>query len=76
MLARHILEIYNIMKHLKQYLEELFATPANTIGMGNPSMPSEPDVQGGSGDIPQPLCIDIKTGKMYKRRKKFKRYKI
>lgn len=63
------------MKTLKQYIkEEIFATPANTMGMGNPSAPT--DTQPGSGDIPQPLCIDIKTGKMYKRRKKFKRYKI
>ena len=44
------------------------------MGMGNPSAPT--DTQLGSGDIPQPLCIDVKTGKLYKRRKKFKRYKI
>ena len=68
------------MKNLKEYIKEeiglssTFATPANTIGMGNPSAPT--DTQTGSGDIPQPLCIDIKTGKTYKRRKKFKRYKI
>lgn len=68
------------MKNLKEYIKEeigltsTFATPANTIGMGNPSAPT--DTQPGSGDIPQPLCIDIKTGKTYKRRKKFKRYKI
>jgi len=44
----------------------------NTSGTGNPAAPegNEP----GSGDIPQ--CIDIKTGKIYKRRKKLKRYKI
>lgn len=65
------------MKRLKIYLEELFATPATTIGMGNVSMPSEPNVQGGSGDVPVcPQCLDIKTGKIYKRKKKFKRYKI
>lgn len=64
------------MKSLKTYLEDLFATPANTIGMGNPSIPTEPNVEGGSGDIPQPMCIDIKTGKLYKRRKRFRRYKI
>lgn len=49
------------MKHLKHYIEEeLYATPANTIGMGNPSMPALPDTPGeltndenvGSGDIP------------------------
>ena len=60
------------MKDLKQFIkEEIFTTPANTLGMGNPSAPT--DTQPGSGDIPQPLCIDIKT---YKRRKKFKRYKF
>lgn len=62
------------MKQLKQYLEDLFATPANTIGMGGITAPTE--TTPGSGDIPQPMCIDIKTGKMYKRRKRFKRYKI
>lgn len=63
------------MKSLVQFIkEDIFATPANTGGMGNPSAPT--DTQPGSGDIPQPLCIDIKTGKIYKRRKKFKRYKI
>ena len=63
------------MKSLVQFIkEDIFATPANTIGMGNPSAPT--DTQVGSGEVPQPLCIDIKTGKLYKRRKKFKRYKI
>lgn len=65
------------MKRLKIYLEELFSTPVTTIGMGNVSMPNEPNTQGGSGDVPVcPQCIDIKTGKIFKRRKKFKRYKI
>lgn len=64
------------MKDLKTYLEDLFATPMNTIGMGNPSAPSMDNSQVGSVDIPQPMCIDIKTGKLYKRRKKFRRYKI
>lgn len=65
------------MKSLKEYIEEeLFATPMNTIGMGNPSAPSMDNSQVGSGDIPQPMCIDVKTGKIYKRRKKFRRYKI
>ena len=66
------------MKNIKTYIkEELFANPATTIGMGNVSMPTEPNVQGGSGDVPIcPQCIDIKTGKIYKRKKKFKRYKI
>lgn len=64
------------MKDIRQYLqEELFATPANTMGMGNPTMPTEPNTLGGSGDMGL-CCIDVKTGKMYKRRKKFKRYKI
>ena len=27
------------MKDLKTYLEDLFATPMNTVGMGNPSAP-------------------------------------
>ena len=40
------------MKNLKEFIkEDIFATPANTMGMGNPSMPAEPNVQGGSGDI-------------------------
>lgn len=64
------------MKDLKTYLEDLFATPMNTIGMGNPSTPSMDNSQVSSGDIPQPMCIDIRTGKLYKRRKKFRRYKI
>ena len=58
------------MKALRLYLEELFVTPANTMGMGNPSMPSEPDIQGGSGDIP--IGINLKTNKIYKKRKKLK----
>lgn len=63
------------MKALKQYIQDdLFATPLNTIGMGNSMPPDELHV--GSGDIIQPLCIDIKTGKKYKRRKKFRRYRI
>lgn len=62
------------MKNLKTYLEDLFATPMNTMGMGNITVPTA-DAPG-SGDVPQPLCIDIKTGKMYRRRKKFRRYKI
>ena len=64
------------MKDLKTYLEDLFATPMNTVGMGNPSAPNMDNSQVGSGDIPQPMCIDVKTGKLYKIRKKFKRYKI
>lgn len=65
------------MKNLKDFIKEemiggSYATPSNTIGMGNMSMPT--DTQLGSGDIPQ--CLDIRTGKIYKKRKRFKRYKI
>lgn len=61
------------MKSLINFIkEEIFSTPGSTLGMGNMSLPT--DIQPGSGDIPQ--CIDIKTGKIYKRKKKFKRYKI
>ena len=62
------------MKSLKTYLEDLYATPLNTTGMGNVAAPSMDNSIPGSGDIPR--CIDIRTGKFYKRRKKFKRYKI
>ena len=60
------------MKHLKDFLECNFATPANTPGMGG--ITTQEGSTPGSGDIPQ--CIDIKTGKIYKRRKKLKRYRI
>ena len=60
------------MKTLKDFLECNFATPMNTPGMGGIAAPEGP--MPGSGDIPQ--CIDVKTGKIYKRRKKLKRYKI
>ena len=72
------IEILNkFMKDLKTYLEEdLFATSMNTTGMGNPSAPSMDNSQVGSGDVLCPTCIDIRTGKLYKRRKKFRRYKI
>lgn len=64
------------MKSLKTYLEDLYATPMNTVGIGNVQAPSTDNTQVGSGDIPQPICIDIRTGKLYKRRKKFRRYRI
>ena len=60
------------MKALILYLEELFATPANTVGMGNPSIPSEPNTIGGSGDIPYPLCKYDKK----KRKKKIKNKEV
>lgn len=61
------------MKSLVNFIkEEIFSTPGSTLGMGNMTLPT--DTQLGSGDIPQ--CLDIKTGKIYKRKKKFKRYKI
>jgi len=60
------------MKTLKDFLECNFATPMNTPGMGGIAAPE--GTMPGSGDIPQ--CIDVKTGKIYKRRKKLKRYKI
>ena len=63
------------MKNILDYLrEELFATSNNTLGLGNPMAPDGTRV--GSGDVLCPMCIDIKTGKLYKRRKKFRRYKI
>lgn len=65
------------MKSLRLYIQEdLFATPANTIGVRNPNMSSEPNINDGSGDTLHPLCIDINTGKQYRHRKKFRRYKI
>lgn len=39
------------MKNLDSYLEELCATPANTMGMGNPAAPC-PDGEPGSEPIP------------------------
>lgn len=66
------------MKNLKEYIKEelmtggSYATPSNALGMGNVALPTETTV--GSGDIPQ--CLDIRTGKIYKKRKRFKRYKI
>lgn len=59
------------MKDFKTYLEDLYATPANTMGMGNIAMPTDSTV--GSGDIPLSLPVYIKK---LKKRKKFKRYKI
>ena len=62
------------MKQLSEYLREnLFCTPSDTIGMGEVTSPT--DTSTGSEDLPA-QCIDIKTGKTYKRRKKFRRYKI
>lgn len=57
------------MKQLKQYLEELFVSPATTLGMGNISFPSQENTPGGSGDIPN-------AGFEKKNKKRFKKYKI
>lgn len=58
------------MKQLKQYLEELFVSPATTLGMGNVSFPSQENVPGGSGDIPN-FCLKRRRKKDSKD-KKFK----
>ena len=39
------------MKNLKDYIKEEFATPANTIGMGNIAAPPMDNSEVGSGDI-------------------------
>ena len=57
------------MKQLKQYLEELFVSPATTLGIGNVSFPSQENVPCGSGDIPN-------AGFEKKKKKRFKKYKI
>ena len=58
-------------RSLYTYLkEEIFATPSTTLGMGNVNIPSEPNITGGSGDIPN--CGNPPQ----KKKKKFKRYKI
>jgi len=57
------------MKDLKQFIkEEIFTTPATTLGMGNINFPTE--TQPGSGDIPNTGFVKSK------RKKRFKRYKI
>ena len=56
------------MKNLKQFIkEDIFATPANTMGMGGITFPTE--TTPGSGDIPN-------AGEKPKKKKKFKRYKV
>ena len=43
---------HSIIRHLRDMLEcDGVATPASTMGMGNPMAPG-PDVEVGSGDIP------------------------
>lgn len=52
------------MKSLKKYIEECnFATPMNTVGMGNPQCPTDTNV--GSEPIIGPITID-KTKKLKK----------
>lgn len=59
------------MKSLKTYLEDAFATPMNTIGMGGMTAP-EGDTPG-SGDIPG---VPMGLSSRIKKKKKFKRYKV
>ena len=46
------------------------ATPSSTLGMGNPTMPTETEV--GSGDMLQPLSSYVKK-KLKKKKKKLKK---
>ncbi len=64
------------MKDLRKYFEDLFATPANTMGMGGITAPT--DTTPGSGDIPMGISKPSKQNlKDYiKKKKKFKRYNI
>ena len=67
------------MKTLKDYLKEcisgVFATPANTIGIGNPVAPDASGI--GSGDILVPLEKDPKIPlKPIKKDKKKKKKQI
>lgn len=59
------------MKSLRTYLEDVFATPMNTMGMGGMTAP-EGDTAG-SGDIPG---VSMSLSSKIKKKKKFKRYKI
>lgn len=56
------------MKSLSMYLEDLFATPMNTMGMGGIIAPG-PNGELGSGDIPQSIC----KLKQHKGKKKLKK---
>ena len=59
------------MKPLKQYLEECdgCATPANTMGMGNPMAPG-PDGEPGSGDT---FDHQGKKGRLRRKQKRVKK---
>lgn len=65
------------MKTLKDYLKEciggVFATPVNTIGMGNPAAPDASGI--GSGDILMPLEKDSKIPLKPIKKKKNKKIK-
>ena len=54
------------MKSLKECIDAALATPANTVGMGGITFPTE--TTPGSGDIPN-------AGEKRKKKKKFNRYK-
>ena len=62
------------MKNLIEYFEDLFATPANTMGMGGITAPT--DTTPGSGDIPMGISKTNKQNlKDYiRKKKKFKRH--
>lgn len=47
-------------------ITEFIATPASTLGMGNPMMPTDAEV--GSGDLVEPISSYIKK-KLKKKRK-------
>ena len=48
-------------------IQECIATPSSTLGMGNPTMPTDTEV--GSGDTFQPLSSYVKK-KLKKKKKK------
>ena len=68
------------MKQLKTYLEELFATPMNTTGIGDVCCSDVDNSALGSGDlvatISSPIKLTLKDKISQKKKKKFKRYKV